>query len=89
MCRDHNRPYAFVLNAVDSRFPKLRLQMINALDEGDGLGPRFKTEIGHKQAWIMALATGKSGPEIDRKLQSEIDGLWAETKALVEKGANQ
>lgn len=90
MCREHKRPYAFVLNAVDSRYKqgqRLREQMIMAL--GDGLGPRFETEIKYKQAWIMALATGKSGPEIDRELQPLIAGLWAETKALVEKGAAQ
>lgn len=90
MCREHNRPYAFVLNAVDARYKTgqvLREQMNMALD--DGLGPRFETEIKYHQAWIMALATGKSGPEINKDLQPQIGALWAEAKALAEKGASK
>lgn len=88
MCREHNRPYAFVLNAVDARYKTgqaLRRQMLIALD--DGLGPRCATEIRYSLRWIAALAIGKAGPEIDRELQPQIAELWAEAKTLAEKGA--
>ena len=83
MCRAHRKPFALVLNAVDSRFKTLTTQTLTALD---GLGPLLKTQVSYRQQYIKALAIGKTGPEIERELRPEIDELWAEVKALAEKG---
>lgn len=86
MCKEHRKPFAFVLNAVDARFKILNKQAIAALVD---LGPMFATQIAYRQPYIQALARGKTGPEIDKDLQPEIDGLWSEVKRLAEKGRIQ
>jgi chromosome partitioning protein len=83
MVRQHRKPFAFVLSAVDSRFKTLTTQTIAAL--GD-LGPLLKMHMSYAQGYIKALAIGKTGPEIERKLKPEIDELLAEVRALAEKG---
>jgi chromosome partitioning protein len=84
MCKAHHRRFAFVLNAVDNRFDTLTTQTLIAID---GLGPLLKSRVSYKLNFIKALSIGKTGPEIDRTLKPEIDALWAEVKALAEKGA--
>jgi chromosome partitioning protein len=84
MCNEHNRPFAFALNAVDARFKVLTKQTIAALVE---LGPMFATQISYRQPYIQALVIGKTGPEVEKALKPEIDGLWSEVKRLAERRA--
>jgi chromosome partitioning protein len=86
MCREHRRPFAFVLNAVDSRFKTLTKQTIAALVE---LGPMFATQISYRQPYIQALVIGKTGAEFEKDLRPEIDALWSEVKRLAETGRVQ
>ena len=86
MCREHRKPFAFVLNAVDSRFKTLTKQTIAALAE---LGPMFATQISYRQPYIQALVIGKTGPELEKDLRPEIDRLWSEVKRLAETGRAQ
>ncbi len=86
MCREHRRPFAFVLTAVDQRYKTLRTQTLAALAD---LGPVLKGQISYRQPWIAALVIGKTGPEIDKELRPEIDSLWNEVRALAEKGKAQ
>ena len=83
MCRQHRRPFAFVLNAVDNRFKVLTKQTVVALAD---LGPMFATRISYRQQYIQALVIGKTGPEFEKDLRPEIDGLWSEVKRLAENG---
>jgi chromosome partitioning protein len=50
--------------------------------------PVAEAIITHRAAYIGAMTSGKSGPEIDRTGVStrEIDALWAEIKAALAKG---
>jgi chromosome partitioning protein len=86
MCRQHRKPFAFVLSAVDSRYKVLTRQTLAALA---GLGPVFKTQISYRRPWIAALVIGKTGPELDKDLRPEIGALWGEVKNLAEKGSVQ
>ena len=38
--------------------------------------------IRYLQAYITAVAHGKTGPEVDKGLQAEVDGLWDEVERL-------
>jgi len=79
MCRDHRKPYKFLLSAIDNRMTKLTQSAINALvDDGEIFGQR----ISYKLAYINAMTAGRTGPEIDADLQPEADALWAEVQAL-------
>jgi chromosome partitioning protein len=79
MCKRHRTPCAFVLSAVDSRMSKLTDQTLRALaSEGTVLASR----ISYRQPYIQALSIGKSGAEIDKGLEPEVDALWAELKLL-------
>jgi chromosome partitioning protein len=86
MCREHRKPFAFALNAVDSRFKTLTKQTIAALAE---LGPMLQAQISYKQAWIQALVIGKTGAEFEKDLRPEIDALWSDVKRLAETGRAQ
>jgi chromosome partitioning protein len=83
MCKEHNRPFAFVLYAVDKRFTVLTKQTIAALSN---LGPLLQTHVSYRQPYIQALVIGRSGPELEKELRPEIDALWSEVKQFVEKG---
>ena len=86
MCRDHHRPFAFALNAVDVRCKTLTKQTVAALRD---LGPMFATHMSYRSQYIQALVIGKTGPEIEKELRPEIDKLWSEVKQLAETGRVQ
>ena len=86
MCRQHRKPFAFVLSAVDGRYKTLTRQTLTALSD---LGPVLKTQISYRRPWIAALVIGKTGPELDKDLRPEIGALWGEVKNLAEKGSVQ
>jgi chromosome partitioning protein len=79
MCREHHKPFKFLLAAVDGKMPKLIDQTLAALVcDGEVFGSR----ISYRQAYIQAVAAGKVGFEIDKGLRTESDSLWAEIKRL-------
>jgi chromosome partitioning protein len=86
MAKERNKPFAFVLNAVDGRFSLLTKQTAMALED---LGPTLKTHMSYRQPYIQALLVGKTGPEIKKDLGPEIDNLWSEAKCLAETGSVQ
>jgi len=53
--------------------------------------PVAKTVIAHRAAFLKAMASGKSGPEMgtDGKAAEEIDQLWAEIKAALKKAGSK
>jgi chromosome partitioning protein len=83
MVREHRKPFAFALNAVDSRFKTLTKQTVMALAD---FGPMFATQIGYRQPYISALVIGKTGAELEKTLRPEIGSLWVEVKRLAETG---
>jgi chromosome partitioning protein len=84
MCRDHHKPFSFLLSAVDIRFKALTASAVAAIVDK---GPVFGTRISYRLPYINALTAGKTGPEIDKGLQPEADALWIEVKKLAERGA--
>jgi chromosome partitioning protein len=85
MCETHDKPFAFVLSDVDSRFAALNAQIEKALGAE---GPLLEAQISHRMPYAQALTGGKSGPELKKELAAEIDALWLEIKALTEKGGS-
>lgn len=79
-------PFLCVLNDVDPRWA-------GAVDaraylEAAGV-PVAKTIVAHRSAFFTAMATGQTGPEVEKKggkAGEEIDGLFAEIKAALRKG---
>ena len=78
-CHVRNRPFSFLLSAVDTKMPKLTESAAAALAND---GPIFATRIRYLQAYITAVAHGKTGPEVDKSLQAEVDSLWDEVERL-------
>ncbi len=79
MCKERRKPFAFVMSAFDSKFKKLNTTAVAALAaDGQVLG----TRVSYRAPYINALTAGKTGPEIEKSLKPEIDGLWAEVQRL-------
>ena len=78
-------PFLCVLNDVDPRWA-------GAVDaraylEASGI-PVAKTIVAHRAAFFTAMASGQTGPEVEKKggmAAEEIDGLFAEIKAALKK----
>jgi chromosome partitioning protein len=84
ICRARHRPFSFLLSAVDTKMPKLTESAMAALVND---GPIFATRIRYLQAYITAVAHGKTGPEVDKSLETEVDNLWGELQRLAASGA--
>jgi len=84
MCKTHRKAFGFVLSAVDSKFKKLTSQTVAALVKE---GPLLASRVSYREPYIKALMAGKTGPEIEKELVSEIDGLWTEVKRLAAEAA--
>lgn len=80
MCRAHRKRFAFLLSAVDNRASSVLAQTIAALTDD---GPIMASRISYRIPYMKALIAGKSGPEIDKSLEPEINGLWGEIKHLL------
>ena len=83
MCGAHDKPFAFVLSDVDSRFAALNAQIVRALRAEGSL---LEAQVSHRMAYAQALTGGKSGPELKKELALEIDALWLEVKARIAEG---
>lgn len=80
------RPFAYVLNAVDP--PPARLTSWATLQLRK-MGDLIEPPISNRKAYASAMASGRTGPEIERGggCASEIDALWASVKQRVAQAA--
>ena len=79
MCRSHHKPFRFLLSAADTRFKELNASALATLVSD---GEVFATRISYRLAYINSLTAGKTGPELARELQPEVNALWSEVKSL-------
>jgi chromosome partitioning protein len=81
LCRDHHKPFAFVLNAVMTSWGKIADSAVEYLAN---MGPVCEARIAHRKPFTSAMTVGKSGHEIDRTgaARREIDALWSELQKL-------
>ena len=79
MCRDYEKPYKFLLSAVDTKMSKLTDSAINALVKH---GELFSKRVKYLLPYINAMTAGRTGPEIDHSLQEDNTALWVEVQAL-------
>jgi len=79
MCRDYEKPYKFLLSAVDTKMSKLTDSAINALVKH---GELFSKRVKYLLPYINAMTAGRTGPEIDHSLQEDTTALWVEVQAL-------
>ena len=84
MCKARRKPCKFLLSAVDSKFKNLNATAFSTLRD---LGDVFVSRVTYRLPYINALTVGKTGPEIDRDLALEINGLWTEVKDLADGAA--
>jgi len=82
MAREGNIPHLCVINDAEPRW-KSTEQARLYLERGKV--PVAKTIITHRAAYLTAMASGKTGFEVDRtdNTKTEIDGLWAEIENLL------
>jgi chromosome partitioning protein len=81
MCKRRRKSYCFVINEYDGRqaFKNVNNEALALLT---GRGPICKTRISYHPKYRAGQMEGKTGPELDDKLEKEIDRLWTEVKAL-------
>jgi chromosome partitioning protein len=82
MCREHHKPFAFLRSAFDSRFKSLNQSALAALVP---MGQVLGTTISYRLPYINAATAGKTGPEIEKELQLEVNALWTEVQQLAGK----
>jgi chromosome partitioning protein len=78
MCRDREKPYKFLLSAVDTKMSKLTDSAVNALVKN---GELFPKRVKYLLPYINAMTAGRTGPEIGRDLQEDTTALWVEVQA--------
>lgn len=83
LCEEHERPFSFVLNAVEPTW-KLTKTTAEALSE---FGPVMDAALAYRRAYISAMTNGKSGPEVERGsgCSDEIEALWTAVKKAANK----
>ncbi len=80
ICRDSDKPFAFLLNQMQRGYERLALGARKYLDEE---ATTLKTQIHLRKAYVSAMTLGKTGPETkDREAAAEINALWAEIQEL-------
>lgn len=84
MCRSRKKPFGFVLSAVDSKFKALTNTAVASLS---AIAPVLGSRTSYRLPWINAMTVGKTGPEIDKDLAPEIEGLWNEAQRLISENA--
>lgn len=85
ICTALQKPYAFVLNKVETD-AKLTSTAAKALESAGSL---MKARVTYRRPYISAMTVGKSGPEVERGsgCATEIEALWQELKATLEHNA--
>lgn len=85
ICREHEKPFAFVLNQTFSPPGKMADETVRYLSAGgaDVLASR----ITNRKPFAAAMTIGKSGPELKdgKEAAKEIDALWSELKLMIRK----
>jgi chromosome partitioning protein len=81
ICKERNKPFSFLLSAVDASMTKLVEKASAELIKD---GPIFSTRISYRAPYISAMAAGKVGFEVDKKLRTQADLLWEEVKRLAQ-----
>lgn len=87
MCQEYGTPFLIVINAKtrgDGRLVKETQTLLFSWDL-----PIATAVIAHRLQYINAVTTGKTGPEKDKEAKEEIDRLWLEVKAAVQKAARR
>jgi chromosome partitioning protein len=87
MCREHDVPFAFVLNDVDPEWRKGMLGAMRYLKKLGGASAVIPRVIHHRYVYKAALGLGNTGPEAQdakeaKAASDEIRALWARVKAL-------
>jgi chromosome partitioning protein len=82
ICNEHRKPFAFLLCDVTTQWKSLNDTAEKALAE---IGPVLAARIPHRMAYVNALTVGKTGPEIDKSLQSEVAAVWKEVNRFAAK----
>jgi cellulose biosynthesis protein BcsQ len=81
MCKRRQKPYAFVINEFDDRKTFANANNI-ALAMIEGRGPILETRISYHPKHRVGQIDGKTGAELDKALNKEIDAVWTEAKKL-------
>ncbi|MBZ0210893.1 MAG: ParA family protein [Hyphomicrobium sp.] len=85
LCQEAGTPCLVVINGKTQHDGKLVEQARQVLAAWKV--PVAETVIAHRVQYVNAIATGKTGPEKDRKAAEEIEALWREIKAAARKAA--
>ncbi|MBI1650135.1 ParA family protein [Hyphomicrobium sulfonivorans] len=87
LAAEAGRPYLCVFNDADARWKGLA----SAREYLQGAGvPIAGAVVAHRSAFMAAMASGKTGAEgSDKRAAEEIDALWSEIKAALEKGGSR
>lgn len=84
MAREAGVRHLCVINDAEPRWKSTHTARDYLLAAGV---PIAETTIAHRQAYLAAMASGKTGPEIDRSkgkdAEAEITALWREVKAAL------
>jgi len=80
LCKEHRRPYAFVLNMVT---PDARETIETAAHLRAGRRTLLQPFISYRQSYSRAMFAGKTGGETrDTTARAELDGLWQSVQAF-------
>jgi cellulose biosynthesis protein BcsQ len=87
LCRRRRKPFAFILTQVESKpdFRKINNAAVEAL-RATGHGKVLETPFPMNKAYVASITDrtlqGKTGHEIDHKLEANIAAIWAEIEKL-------
>ncbi|ADP71104.1 putative partition protein [Rhodomicrobium vannielii ATCC 17100] len=79
LCREHKKPFGFVLVGYHKSLDDLARQTEDALSP---FGTVFRTKITFDRCFMEAPIHGKAGHEMNAKAQAEMTALWREVKEL-------
>ena len=83
MARDAEKPFVFVITIAPTQGGKGLIDGVREyLSDGNTV---LKTMMGNRLSYVAAMATGQSGPEIDKTAQTkeEMRDLWVEVSKLM------
>lgn len=87
LCQEIGTPFLVVINAKGQHDGKFVEQTRSLLSSWKS--PVAKTVIAYRAQYINAITTGRTGPEKDRKAEAEIEALWREVRAAVNRGGKK
>lgn len=83
LCQEIGTPFLVVLNARGPHDGKL-IEQARALLASWKV-PTAETVVAQRVQYVNAITTGRTGPEKDAKAAAEVDALWAEMKAALQR----